>query len=106
MMAATGSLPKFAADALALWDSGEALQAFQVETEGAEQEEIYAMAFTLIRATIEGKPAAEVPRSLALTDREHDVAASIAHIACTKGWAAMVRQHVGPHIEAITIRKA
>lgn len=100
----TGAIPRTAADALALWDEGKPVPAFQVETEGASQDHIYGFAFELIRATLteKGDPA----DSPTLNDRERGVAYSISQVALSKGWAAMLRQHVGQHIPAITVQKA
>jgi len=92
--------PKTAAEALALWDSGEPVPAFQVESEGAEQEKIYALAFELLR----GKEMTS-EAGVSLTERERAVAYSIAQVAKSKGWAVMVASHVGPQIPAITIQK-
>jgi hypothetical protein len=88
--------PMTAQDALALWDAGKPVPGFQVEAEGSEQNEIYAAAFDLI---------AERPSPHPLSDRERDVAFSIAQVAKLNGWAAMLRQHIGPHIPAITVQK-
>jgi hypothetical protein len=92
--------PKTAKEALELWDSGAPVPAFQVESEGADQDEIYALAFELMRG-------AEIPSGSgpALTDREREVAYSIAKVAQDKGWAIMVASHVGPQVPAITIQK-
>jgi hypothetical protein len=93
-------MPSSAPEALALWDSGQPVPAFQVESEGSAQDDIYAFAFELIRAQ-ELEPAA----GAALTERERNVGYSIALVAKQKGWAVMVQQHVGPQIPAITIQK-
>jgi hypothetical protein len=95
-------MPKTAADALKQWLAGEAVPAFQVEAETASQEEVYAAAFELIALdrefSIEDAAAS-------LTDREREVAYSIATVAINKGWGAMVRQHIGQHIAGIEVRK-
>ena len=99
-------IPKTAADALDLWKAGEIVLAFRVESEGADQEDIYAQAFAIIEGTLAKQTLAEIHRDPKLTDREHDVAASIATVALTRGWAVMVHQHVGVDISGITIQKA
>jgi len=96
--------PKTAAEALALWDSGQPVPAFQVESEGADQEEIYALAFELLRIGIIGKEMTS-EAGTSLTDRERAVAYSIAQVAKDKGWAIMVASHVGPQIPAVTVQK-
>ena len=75
---------KTADDALKAWDAGEELEAFHVEAEESEQVAIYAAAFDIL-AGRELKPG--------LSDREVDVAKSIAAVALEKGWARMVREH-------------
>jgi hypothetical protein len=92
--------PKTAKEALDLWDAGEAVPAFQVESEGSDQEEIWGYAFEMIR-----EPTREDVAPAGLTDRECDVAYSIAQVAKNKGWALMVAQHVGPQIPAIQVQK-
>jgi hypothetical protein len=118
--AATPKMPKTAADALALWDVGEAVPAFRVEEEESEQEAIYAAAFELIRdgQLVGGAPmfgtlgSSEFAASCAankLSDREVDVAHSIAYVAIKDGWAKMVLSHTsysGPRAtHQITVRK-
>ena len=109
-------LPKTAEDALALWDAGEPVPAFHVESEGASQEAIYACAFELLRdfsvlagnvafGTLASSNFAADCAKHGLTDREVDAAHSIAYVAALKGWIAMIRQHVGTHIQAISVTK-
>jgi hypothetical protein len=108
----TGVIPRDAKETVELWDKGEAIAAFEVESEGATQLEIYSAAMEMIR---NGRVVAGTPEGLQrvrgdlrtrLTKRELDVAHSIAHVALLKGWAAMVAQHLaGGKIRAITITK-
>ena len=95
----TTNIPKTADDALKAWDAGEELQAFHVEAEDAEQVAIYAAAFDILGGR-ELQPG--------LTDREIDVAKSIAAVALEKGWGRMVREHTqytGPRAtHMITLR--
>ncbi len=110
------ALPRDAAEALELWDKGEPIAAFEVESEGSTQQEIYAAAFYMIRngnvAMVEGVRTPQVQRARGdlrtkLTKRELDVAHSIAHVALLKGWAPMVAQHLASgHIKALVISKA
>jgi hypothetical protein len=97
--------PKTASEALELWDAGTTLQAFHVDTEGADQVEIWGAAFEILRKVqLAGKPD-QIPRDLKLSDREHSVALSIAIVAAEKGWAAMMHQHDHPTIRRIEITK-
>jgi hypothetical protein len=50
MSETTGTLPRDAKEALELWDKGESIAAFEVESNGAPQSQLYAFAFELIRA--------------------------------------------------------
>jgi len=98
----TGSIPRTAAAALELWDAGIPVPAFQVESEGASQEEIYGFAFDLLRHNTD-KTVGDAPATL--SDRERAIAYSIASVARSKGWAMMLKQHIGPGIPALTIQK-
>lgn len=109
--ATTGVLPRDAKEALELWDKGEPLAAFEVESEGTHQNEIYAVAFELIRGVgiwrHPGGTSIDLPFvRTSLSKRELDAARSIAHVALLKGWAAMVAQHLASgHIRAIIVAK-
>lgn len=94
------TLPTTAKDALVIWDAGEPLQAFQVETTPDRQAVVYGVAFEIIRR---GESA--IPFEGELSQREIDVAKSIAHVAQESGWAKMVSQHIHRDSPAITIRK-
>ena len=104
----TSTVPGTAKEALELWDKGEAISAFEVESQINSQDKIYAVAFEMMRAgrMVNGKP--EFNRATldarGLTKREADVAHSIAYVALLKGWAAMVAQH--SDIKAITVKKS
>jgi len=94
------TMPVTAKEALALWDKGKPVPAFQVETAPERQSEVYAAAFEMIRAgDIHDLDATD------LSDREKDVARSIAHVAKESGWARMVSQHVHRDSPEITVRK-
>jgi hypothetical protein len=107
----TRVLPRDAKEALELWDKGEAIAGFQVESEGTSQDALYSYAFELIRkgrfpvgAEKPEIPFVKAPDSF--TKREIDAARSIAFVALLKGWAPMVAQHLASgHIRAITIKK-
>lgn len=93
-----GTMPLTARDALALWDAGEPVPAFQVETLPERQQVVYAAAFEMIRK-------GELAEVGDLSERENDVARSIAHVAKESGWAKMVSQHIHRDSPAITVRK-
>jgi hypothetical protein len=107
------TMPLTARDALALWDSGGAVPAFQVEAAPERQSEVYAAAFEIIRATIAAVAAddSDTLEKLAtgaigeLSERESDVARSIAAVAQQNGWAKMVSQHVHRDSPAIAVTK-
>lgn len=111
----TENMPLTAADALKLWDSGEAVPAFQVEAKPERQTEIYAVAFALLRrgdfpASVESLPEPELIELLRelgadLSVREFHVAHSIAFAARQHGWAKMVSSHVHRDAPAITVTK-
>jgi hypothetical protein len=93
-----------AEDALKLWDAGEPVPAFEVESEGASQQTLWGLAFDLIRAGGTAMLGEEKTRDL--TPRECDVVASIATVAKQKGWARMVASYVNAATSpAITIQK-
>jgi hypothetical protein len=94
----SATMPLTAKDALALWDAGEAVPAFQVETTPERQTQVYEAAFGLIAQ-------GDVYDLSALSEREQDVARSIAHVAKESGWAKMVSQHIHRDSPAITVRK-
>jgi hypothetical protein len=110
-----------AKEALELWDKGEAIAAFEVETQRCTQQEIYTVAFEMIRGgrlvRIGGVDCPEIQRARGdlrqpdsimakISKRELDVAHSIAYVAMLKGWGEMVAQHLaGGHIKAITVKK-
>jgi CRISPR/Cas system-associated endonuclease Cas3-HD len=83
------TMPVTAKAALELWDAGKSVPAFQVETTPERQTEVWSAAFELIRQgdkyNLEDDD---------LSDREKDVARSIAHVAKQSGWAKMITQHV------------
>ena len=92
------TMPLTAKDALALWDAGEAVPAFQVETAPERQTIVYEAAFGLIAQ-------GDKYDLSSLSEREQDVARSISHVAKESGWAKMVSQHVHRDSPAITVRK-
>jgi hypothetical protein len=93
----TGAMPLTAADALKLWDAGEAVPAFQVEAKPERQAIVWAAAFDLLRN--------EDHDHSHLSQREREVAESIAHVAKKEGWAKMVSTHIHAVSPAITITK-
>lgn len=84
-MESNAVVPRSAEEAVQLWDAGANISAFHVEAEESEQVAIYAAAFDIL-AGRELTPG--------LSDREIDVAKSIAAVATEKGWGRMVREHI------------
>jgi hypothetical protein len=104
-------VPITAQDALELWDSGEAVPAIQVEAEAHSQEEIYKIAFLLLRNAAAW---AQTPddainqcaiENSGLTEREFHAAHSVAIVAHKKGWAAMIAQHDHPSIAKFVVKR-
>lgn len=89
--------PRTAPQALALWDSGEPVPAFEVESDGATQDELWGAAIDQLA----GRSSAPTK----FTKRERDVIASIVFVAKKIGWSEMVRRHIHDKSPAITIRK-
>src|SRR5258708_38897729 len=96
------ALPRDAAEALELWDKGEPIAAFEVESEGSTQQEIYAAAFYMIRngnvAMVEGVRTPQVQRArgglrtnrtTSKLDGAHEHAPPPPH----KGWPASGAPH-------------
>src|ERR1700732_4407231 len=104
-------IPKTAREALELWDGMHPVPAFRVQTENADQEQVYYAAFECLRTLLtlpEGVLclAVNVVVGEGLTKRESDVALGIAQTARRFGWAAMIEQHTASgHIPAITIQR-
>lgn len=87
-------------EALKLWDAGEPLAVFQVESEGATQTQLWGWAFDCLRGDTEFS--AELP----VTKREIAVVNSIFNVAKSESWARMIQRHVDPQKSpAITIQK-
>lgn len=94
------TLPLTAQDALKLWDAGEPVPAFQVETTPERQHLVYNAAFEMIRrGEVFGR------EGTGLSEREWDVAHSISHVAQGSGWAKMVSQHIHRDSPAISVSK-
>jgi len=98
-------MPLTARDALTLWDAGGAVPAFQVETAPERQTVVYAAAFEILRATEDPDKLEKLSTGAIgeLSERESDVARSIAAVAQQSGWAKMVSQHVHRDSPAITV---
>lgn len=84
---------------LSLWDAGEIVSAFQVESDNNEQETIWGAAIDRLA----GRQSPPPPEPF--TKRERDVIDSIVFVATTIGWRKMVSQHVHERSPAIQIRK-
>lgn len=99
-------MPKTVTDALKLWDDSHPVTVFRVETEDADQEQIYATAFEYMRPGAGLKNLHEVAEKYHLTERERSVALSIANSALRFGWAEMIEQHTASgDIPLITVQK-
>lgn len=102
-------MPVTAKDALKMWDAGEPIPAFQVESVGSSQSEIYGAAFDWIRyeeLDVHAKEIDGAPDSVKrLPRREQEVAHSIAFVALKNGWAKMVTSHIHQVSPAITVQK-
>jgi hypothetical protein len=92
-----GANPITAADALKLWDAGEAVPAFQVEAKPERQAIVYAAAFDVLRG--------EDHDHSHLSERERDVAESIAVVAKKEGWGKMVATHIHAVSPAISVSR-
>lgn len=110
------TMPVTAKEALDLWDAGKDVQAFQVEAKPERQNDVYSVAFMMIRlgkvpdnvSNLNVKALEELldlTGGRKLSEREFHVAHSIAFVALQSGWAKMVSQHVHRDSPAITIRK-
>jgi hypothetical protein len=93
------TIPRTARQALAMWDAGEPVPAFEVESETNEQEALWGAAFDKIAGREIVTPA------IPFTRRERDVIASIVFVAGKIGWFEMVKRHVHEKSPALTIRK-
>lgn len=94
---AVSKMPNTWEEALAMWDAGEPVPAFQVESEGATQQQLWRLAFDVMRDS-----------SVALdgiTHREADVVESIVHVAKLKPWPQLVSSHVHATSPALMIQK-
>ena len=88
-----------AIEALALWDAGEPIPAFEVESEVNEQETLWGAAFDRIARR------KNAPPPIPFTKRERVVIDSIVFVAQKIGWYEMVRRHIHERSPSITIRK-
>jgi hypothetical protein len=97
------TLPRTAADALKMWDAGEPVPAFRVESEGASQQDIWAFAFDLMRL---GRRAVnEGARSVNLNGREEQIAWEIFRSAAGHGFAGMVQTNLHGDGHPIFVQK-
>lgn len=96
---AVSTMPHTWEKALEMWDAGDPVPAFQVESEGASQELLWGEAFHCLAAetTLTGR--------VGLTAREIDVVNSIVHVAKLVSWPQMISSHVGAKSPALMIRK-
>jgi hypothetical protein len=83
--------------ALEMWDAGEPVPAFQVESEGATQEQLWGAAFEELR----GEGGVDTSQ---FTEREAQVVDSIVQVAKTGSWPQMISRHVHATSPALMIR--
>jgi len=90
-------MPITAKQALEQWNAGKEVPAFQVEAGPERQNEVYAVAFEMIGGdfslTQDLKELRRIVPAKGLSDREFEVAHSIAYVAMKVGWAKMVNDH-------------
>jgi hypothetical protein len=106
--------PNTAQDALRLWDAGESVPAFEIESDGQPQHALYAHAFEQIRgARLKEEDGRFVPvlttvrAPAGFTQREMAASHSVAYVAVLEGWEKMVKRHLaGGHIQPITVKKS
>jgi hypothetical protein len=98
-----GPAIRTAKDALAAWDRGDALTVFEVESEGASQQAIWAAAFEAIRAGLGGSVDDANVALGPLSVRERLVTGEITKAALGHGWAKMLQIH--RDVRPITIQK-
>lgn len=91
--------PRTMGEALELWDAGELLPVFEVESQHNEQHTLWGAAFDKIAGRKIVTPA------IPFTKRERDVIASIVFVAAKIGWREMIRSHIHEKSPAISIRK-
>jgi hypothetical protein len=84
--------------ALEMWDAGEPVPAFQVESEGATQEQLWGAAFESLRR-------AEIHLMKHFTEREADVVDSIVQVAKLMSWPQMISRHVHASSPSLMIKK-
>lgn len=82
-----------------MWDAGEPVPAFQVESEGASQELLWGEAFHCLVA------GTTLTARAGLTNREIDVVNSIVHVAKQVSWPKMLASHIHAMSPSLMIRK-
>lgn len=93
------TLPRTAADALKLWDAGERVPAFRVESEGASQNDIWAVAFDAVASR------GADPVKTDLTTRELIVASELFIAMRGHGFAKMVQNNLHGAGEPIFVQR-
>lgn len=109
-----------AAEALAAWEAGEVLTAHQVEAKPERQNLVWSAAFELLGKfetkaelgthrelldDLEGDFAAVGLAFAGLSDREREVAHSIAYVVLETGWSRAISLGTHAHSPAIQIQK-
>jgi len=91
--------------AIEVWDAGEPLAVFEVETEGTDQSILWGIAIEELRCATDLRKAPDRPH---LSKRENEVVDSIVQVALRgpdQNWQTMIRRHVHEKSPAIEIRK-
>jgi hypothetical protein len=94
---AVSKMPNTWQEALEMWDAGEPVPAFQVESEGATQDQLWGLAFQVLR-----DPSVAVD---GISHREADVVESIVHVAKLRSWPQLISSHVHAMSPALMVRK-
>lgn len=95
----TSKMPHTWEEALKMWDAGESVPAFQVESDVSTQEDLWGAAFSILRGDT---PEWDISH---FTPREVDVVKSIVAVSQLTPWPQMISTHVHTHSPALMIRK-
>jgi hypothetical protein len=91
--------PRLIRDAIAMWDAGEPVPVFEVESEVHEQETLWGAAFDRLAKRESVAPAEP------FTKREREVIDSIVFVSEKIGFGEMVRRHIHEKSPALEIRR-
>lgn len=100
------TLPRSAADALALWQDGKPVPAFRVASEGASQLDIWTLAFAMLDARNIGLGVKfPLPANPRLSAAESKIALEITKAAIGHGYARMLQINLAGGGEPIFVQK-